>query len=495
MSEDREDFLLELEQKLCALSVEELLRVCEQCNITEKDNEEIQSKSRRALVKLISQFCEREEFLQREDEGMSVLLELNDVLVLLVEARPAAVGAGVAARSSSSDRAGMTAEAVHEGQLAAARAPPERRTGPRTSLEHQAAQGTSAERQVAMRTSLDSETQRRGRDCIGNSCCSVSSGGFRKDFRISGHVGESTAKDTLSFSSLEHQMESGLKTGYSEAEIVEAVIRAISPGLKLRSYLEGKEDLTLTSLRQVLKAHYAETDATVLYQQLTKATQGANETPLEFLIRVLDLRQKILFASERAQSSLKYNKELVQSQCFQSIRTGLLNDNVRAEMRVYLQDENCSDELLLMKMQTAQYNESERALKAKAHRSFRTGLNVVEQNVALTDPRTNQPDTKPAKTLKDNSLFAKIEESNSAIRELTGQVASLVQTVQRDRSGDSDRQARVYRKSAQRPKRQCSACQQENRDCDHCFKCGSDSHWAKGCKVRGAQKQGNWAGL
>lgn len=123
---------------------------------------------------------------------------------------------------------------------------------------------TSLEHQVAMRTSL--ETQRKGRDCIGNSCCNVSSGGFRKDFRISGHVGESTAKDTLSFSSLEHQMESGLKTGYSEAEIVEAVIRAISPGLKLRSYLEGKEDLTLTSLRQVLKAHYAETDATVLCQ-------------------------------------------------------------------------------------------------------------------------------------------------------------------------------------------------------------------------------------
>ncbi|XP_039463073.1 uncharacterized protein LOC120436318 [Oreochromis aureus] len=188
MSVNREDFLLELEQKLCGLSVEELLRVCELCNITEKDSEEIQSKSRRALVKLISQFCEREEFLQREDEGMSVLLELNDVLVLLVEARSAAVGAGAAARSSSSDRAGMTAEAVHEGQLAVARAPPERRTGPMTSLEHQAAQGTSAEQQVAMRTSLDGETQRRGRDCIGNSCCNVSSGGFRKDFRISGHV-------------------------------------------------------------------------------------------------------------------------------------------------------------------------------------------------------------------------------------------------------------------------------------------------------------------
>lgn len=116
------------------------------------------------------------------------------------------------------------------------------------------------------------------------------------------------SKETLSFSRLEHQIESGLKRRYSETEIVETVVRAISPGLKLRSYLEGRTDLTLTSLRQVLRAHYAETDATVLYQQLTKATQGANETPLEFLIRVLDLRQKILFASKRTKSSLKYNR-------------------------------------------------------------------------------------------------------------------------------------------------------------------------------------------
>ncbi|XP_070410187.1 uncharacterized protein [Nothobranchius furzeri] len=169
------------------------------------------------------------------------------------EARSAAISVEAVAQSLSSDGAGMTAEAVYEGRLAAEGALLERRPGLMATLEHQPAQGTSAEQQAAMMTSRDSETQHRGRDSMGNSGCNVSSVGFRKDFRINGHVGESTAKDTLSFSSLEHQMESGLKKGYSEAEIVEAVVRAISPGLKLRSYLEGKENLTLTSLRQVLK--------------------------------------------------------------------------------------------------------------------------------------------------------------------------------------------------------------------------------------------------
>lgn len=77
----------------------------------------------------------------------------------------------------------------------------------------------------------------------------------------------------MSFSSLEHQIESGLRKGYPEMEIMEAVIHAVNPNLKLRSYLEGKTDLTLATLRQILRAHYAE-NATVLYQQLTKAVQG-----------------------------------------------------------------------------------------------------------------------------------------------------------------------------------------------------------------------------
>lgn len=488
MSEHREDFLLKLEQKLCGLFAEELLRVCELCNITAEKGKDVTSRTRRSFVKLIIQFCERDELLQSEDEGMSVLLELNDVLESLIEARSvsaAAVGAAAALLPSVADAA---AETTHQEEQTASS---ERDTAP--GEDYSPSSEAPLERQAALRTTTpNSGTPRRGRDSISHSCYNASSTGFRRDFRINGHVGESTAKDTLSFSSLEHQIESGLRKGYPETEVVEAVVRAISPGLKLRSYLEGKVDLTLTNLRQILRAHYAEKDATVLYQQLTKATQGTNETPLEFLIRVLDLRQKILFASERTQSSLKYNKELVQSQCFQSIMTGLLNDNIRAEMRMYLQDENSSDELLLLKMQSAQYSESERALKTKANKSTsRAGLNVVEQFETQDDPCVSQPVAKQNKPAKDNSLFSKIEESNTAIRELTGQVASLVQTVQRDIKKESDKQTKTYEKSTQRQKRQCTTCQEENQDCNHCFKCGSDSHWAKGCRVGRSLKQGN----
>lgn len=63
----------------------------------------------------------------------------------------------------------------------------------------------------------------------------------------------------------------------------------MSPGFKMWSYLEGKTDMTLYTLRQILRTHYAEKDAAELYHKLTKATQELGESALDFLVRVFDL--------------------------------------------------------------------------------------------------------------------------------------------------------------------------------------------------------------
>ena len=51
-----------------------------------------------------------------------------------------------------------------------------------------------------------------------------------KDFKIDGKIGGSTSKaeTIVRFSSLKHQMENGLKQGYSDDVVIEAVVRAIS---------------------------------------------------------------------------------------------------------------------------------------------------------------------------------------------------------------------------------------------------------------------------
>lgn len=76
---------------------------------------------------------------------------------------------------------------------------------------------------------------------------------IRKDFKICGQIGERGQKDRLSYTNLVHQIDRGLSRGHSEAEVVEVVIKSISPGLSIRNMLEIKSDLTLTQLKTILK--------------------------------------------------------------------------------------------------------------------------------------------------------------------------------------------------------------------------------------------------
>ena len=58
---------------------------------------------------------------------------------------------------------------------------------------------------------------------------------LRREFKISGQIGEPGQTEKLTFVSLMHQIDSGLKRAYQENEIVDAVIRVISPHSSLRS--------------------------------------------------------------------------------------------------------------------------------------------------------------------------------------------------------------------------------------------------------------------
>lgn len=97
-----------------------------------------------------------------------------------------------------------------------------------------------------------------------------------------------------------------------------------------------------------------------LYKQLTSEVQGSKETPQNFLIKAMDLRQKIFFASQEANSSLKYDPALVQSLFMHTVLTGLQNDNIKSDVQPYLLQTNTSDELLLEKLNIACANEKER---------------------------------------------------------------------------------------------------------------------------------------
>lgn len=114
-------------------------------------------------------------------------------------------------------------------------------------------------------------------------------GGFCALHLMLSLLGVSPGCAQLAFSSLIFQIENAKTSGYSESEICAAVIKSISPDCQLRSYLEGRANLPLTSLSKVLRSHFKEKDATTLFTSLSNSKQGNHESAHEFVIRLMSL--------------------------------------------------------------------------------------------------------------------------------------------------------------------------------------------------------------
>ena len=349
-----------------------------------------------------------------------------------------------------------------------------------------------------------------------------------REFKISGQVGEPGQKVKLF--SLAHQIEQGINKGYTEVEIVDAVVRAIAPGLQLRSYLEGKADLTLPTLRQVLRFQNQEKGATELYKQLTSEVQGSKESPQNFVIRALDLRQKIIFASQEAESALRYDPVLVQSMFLHTVLTGLQNESIRNDLLPYLQQQSCSDELLLEKLNIACANETERQNKRRQITQQRSAtVHAAESEDPILERKNKEPNRdNPGKTQPDVLNELKAMRSDMALlKTLSAEVAQIKESIRQPSPmpvqtpsppvmqeytpapqfqqpspnhwlppGPGVRghtapyqqrfaRQRYYQQSPRVQQRKCVGCQQNSVEyCTHCYRCGSEEHYLAGCRFR-----------
>ena len=79
--------------------------------------------------------------------------------------------------------------------------------------------------------------------------------------------------------------------------------------MSLPSYIETKPDLSLPQLPKVLRIHYCEKTASELYQQLTTMCQTPKESMQQFLLRIMDARNKVVFTSKEADADFKYGSK------------------------------------------------------------------------------------------------------------------------------------------------------------------------------------------
>lgn len=239
----------------------------------------------------------------------------------------------------------------------------------------------------------------------------VSISKFKRDFKILGQIGDVSQKDRLSFTSLVHRIENGLKNDYTEDETEGTFTKAINPALTLRRYLEDKTDLTLAKLRRIMHSHYEERTTTELYHQLSATVQQPKVKLQWFLNCLLNLKQKILLASQETDSELKYHRTLEHGMFVHSFSLGLQNENIKIKMKPHLEKKTMSDEELFEKLNVCVSKEMERSQKFGSQLTPK--VNAVQEG-----------GDKQAKknTMVEQALMKKL-------RELTAEVAAVKERV------------------------------------------------------------------
>ena len=177
---------------------------------------------------------------------------------------------------------------------------------------------------------------------------------------------------------------------------------------------------------------------------------------------------------------MKYEPSLVHPLFLHTVETGLQDDSIRNKLRPFLQKTNVTDEELMEQINVVVSEESERKGKLGA-KNARVNSVEVESEVVQHGGQTQSKKSgtkKEPKPDRPDRLMATLEAVQSDI-------AVLKEAVNSQNAPERERGPSRHPFQNQR-RRVCIGCQRANQDfCDHCFRCGSSDHFARGCR-RGA---------
>lgn len=309
----------------------------------------------------------------------------------------------------------------------------------------------------------------------------------RREFKIQGgQVGDNSSD--ISYNNICKQIDEGLREGLHGTEVVRGVLRIIKPGV-FKDMLINKDDLTVSELKGFLQAHLREKNSTELFQELMCARQDENETPQQFLYRVIGLKQRVLFTSKLPDTGIQYSPATVQDVFQHTIYQGLGNkySDIRRELKPLLSSAKVNDETILRHVMRITNEENERQKRVgSSRRQAPTSAHSAQLQPDVTYSRSDEKESAAVKTKSDQ-----IKQLTDKVEELT----SLVESMRRQCEPQSVCPVPQHIQNRSRIKRDkpfgCTNCVQQNRtDCCHCFLCGEEGHRAVGCLKR-QKSQGN----
>ena len=258
----------------------------------------------------------------------------------------------------------------------------------------------------------------------------------------------------ISYTNLSSQI-ADAKATYSEDEIVREVKKAISTQSPLRTYFDTQEKLKLKQMLEMLREYYQEKDSSELFTELSQLTQRTSEKSTEFLIRALELRQKLTSAAKAEGTA--YDDKLITNTFARSCRTGFQNSQVRTYMRpLFSKNPIDDDNTLLKELNIAMAECEETAMKLK---------NVTPRKVTINEATTSQQATE-TNTMAD------------ALKPLVESMILMQKELKEIKSNNNRKPTTYYKKFDGR----CKQCKEKNySNCSHCFKCGESNHMQRNC--------------
>ena len=119
-----------------------------------------------------------------------------------------------------------------------------------------------------------------------------------------------------------------------------------------------------------LRSDLSEKDSSSAITEMCNAVQSSTESPHDFVVNLLNMRQKVLILAKEEGCAL--DKGLLQRRFLHTISTGLRNNNIRNDLRPTLENSKISDEHLLQIVSEAVVNDSERHEKLSKEKGKQT---------------------------------------------------------------------------------------------------------------------------
>ena len=179
------------------------------------------------------------------------------------------------------------------------------------------------------------------------------------------------------------------------------------------------------------------------------------------------------------EEDVKYSSELVQAVLLRALETGMKSETICAKMRPLLKKPNTTDEELIKGVSDAMSEETERSnMLTLPSRKQAAKVNSCIHNKNEQESKAQENVQREDKN-KQDTLMMTLEAVQADIANMKSSMpANNYQGNQRN--------------DANKPKPACPKCKsQGNKNCTHCYICGSDEHYARGCK----QRSGNGRGL